>query len=464
VAWADVPARLCEAIGTKGAAIAARAAQIIAATFSRPMTLDAITPRRLVQYAETARLHARDAPCKNTSLSLKATIKIAPISAFVWSHTASTRMDLSQHLSQVLSIKLTEALTVGAAIISILGFIGTIWVKHSSSKSLERAKAHFQEDLERRKGELQADLEERKTGLQKELEEFKAGLTEQLAVQNARRSYEYDAKRRLYVQVEPLLFQLFEAAEGAFHAVTSLARTQRKKHLPEWLADDADKYYIRSIIHRLFLPLAILRLIQRTTTHIDLTLDPSIRLRYALLKESYLTWTDDFGLADVEPELTYDPNKDDWSKLRKADRAKYWRQGLVIGELDRLVDAMTVAESSPQRAMNFGEWELAVSNSKELKPAFGIVEDIFIGFEFHDRPVLGRVLISYACMMHTLMSIYGKPAERVDLAQLVSGLSVTDNVSGLKWWKDGEPDAVVEVLPYVLARCQQAMQGEYARF
>jgi hypothetical protein len=368
------------------------------------------------------------------------------------------------NFTQFFATQLPPALTVGAAIISVLSLIGTVAVKYISSRSLERAKAGFQTDLERRKNELQADLEGRKTGLQKELEEFKAGLTEELAVRSARRSYEYDAKRRLYTQVEPLLFQLFEAAESAFHAVTSLARTQRLTHLPEWLAEDAHPYYVRSITHRLFLPLAILRLIQRTTTLVDLSLDPSVRLRYALLKESYLTWTDDFGLAEIAPKLTYSPNEDDWVTLRKADPAAHWRQGLNIGGLDRLIDAMVVADSDPLRPMNFGEWELAVTKNKELKPAFDIVRDIFIGFEFHDRPVLGRLLVSYACMMHLLMSVYGKAAENLDLAELASGLSASDNVSGLKWWKDGERDVVAEVLPYVQKRCRQAVQGGYAKF
>jgi hypothetical protein len=374
-------------------------------------------------------------------------------------------MSVVEYFSQLFSMKLPDAVTVAATIVSVVGFIGTVWVNYFSSRSLERVKAHYQAELERRKNELQADLEGRKTGLQKELEEFKAGLTEELAIQNAQRSYEYDAKKRLYIQVEPLLFQLFEAAGSAFRAVASLARTQQQKNLPEWLAADADKYYIRSIIHRLFLPLAIFRLIQRSTTGFDLNLDPSIRLRYALLKESYRTWTDDFELADIKPKLTYcpDDDDDDGARPRKTDQAKVWRQGLVIGDLDRLVDAMTIAENSPQRPINFGEWELAVVKSTKLKPAFEIVEEIFIEFDFYNRPVLGRVLISYACLMHALMSTYEKPAEQVNLAELISDLSVSKNVSGLKWWKDGEPDAVAQVLPYVLTRCQQATKGGYAR-
>jgi hypothetical protein len=388
---------------------------------------------------------------------------------------------------ELLSTNMPPAVSVGAAAVSVLAAIGTAVLSYLKGWSLERAKAGYQKDiearkaeyqqdienrkagyqadLERRKSELQTELEGRKSELQKDLEEFKAGLADELAAQNARRSYEYDAKKRLYAQVEPLLFQLFEAAEGAFHAVASLARTQRMGKLPAWLAADAHKYYIRSIIHRLFLPLAIFRLIRQSTTLVDLNLDPSIRLRYALLKEGYLTWTDDFGIADCAPKLDYRPNEDDWARLRKANQPVYWRQGLVIGSVDRLVDAMTSANSAPPRPMNFGEWELAVTKTRALKLAYEIVEDIFIDFEFRARPVLGRLLISYACMMHTLMSIYGKPVEQLDLTALVSGLSASGEVADLKWRPADEPhDDIAEILPYVLRRCTQATRGEYVKF
>jgi hypothetical protein len=401
-------------------------------------------------------------------------------------------------LAQLISTNMPSSISVGGAAISILAAIGTFVL----SRSLEKAKAGYQTTLEQRKGELQSELEGKKRDLQeelegvkagyqsdlevqknelqsslegqklvlqKQLEEFKAGISDELATQNARRSYEYEAKKNLYAKVEPLLFQLFEAAEGAFHAVTSLARTERQGDLPDWLAADANKYYIRSIIYRLFLPLAILRLIQRSTTLVDLNLDPSIRLRYAVLKESYLTWTDDFGFASEEPKLVYRPNSADWDKLRKKNPATFWRQGLVIGSVDRLVDAMVaqsmVAESmSPQRAMNFGEWEIAVSKQDKLKQAYEDVEDIFIGFDFRSRPVLSRLLIGYACMMHFLMSAYRAPSENPDLESLMSEFIASNEKKGLLRLSDQKPDLIEIVRPYVLRRLNQAVAGGYAQF
>src|SRR5262249_8532269 len=246
------------------------------------------------------------------------------------------------------------ASVLGAAAGAIIS--GAVWLW--TNRFLEQVRAKNQSDLETHKGKLQGQLEDRKAelqlDLQKEMEEFKAEIADDAAAKNARRGYEFEARKRLYGQVEPLLFQLFEAAESAFHAVASLARTQREGHLPEWL--DGDEYYIRSIIHRTFLPLAILRLIQKSTTLIDLNLDPSIRLRYAILKECYLTWTDHVGIARFEPKLDYEPSAIDWKTLRQQDPAKYWRQGFVIGHLDRFIDAMIITDGTSRRPMNFGEF------------------------------------------------------------------------------------------------------------
>lgn len=53
-----------------------------------------------------------------------------------------------------------------------------------------------------------------------DLESLKARLVEEQAEKNARRDYEYEARKRLYQQYEPLLFQLVELSESAKGFVT----------------------------------------------------------------------------------------------------------------------------------------------------------------------------------------------------------------------------------------------------
>jgi hypothetical protein len=336
--------------------------------------------------------------------------------------------------------------------------------KSELQTGLEVRKSELQGGLEVRKSELQGELEAKKFDFQKDLEQYKGSITDELAAHNARRSYEYDARRRLYAQVEPLLFQLFEAAEGGFRAVTSLVRTQQRGNLPGWL--DVEGYYLRSTIHRLFRPLAIFRLMQRTTTLVDFNLDPSIRLRYTVLKECYRTLTDDFGIAELKPGLPYHPNRADWATARLEAPEENWRQGLVVGLLDRLTDGMAVARGAAQDVMNYGEFETATVEGGSLRLAYMPVQDIFLNFDFVHRPVLARLLLVYAILIHTFMSIYGRPSDHVDFSAIVAELlNEAENRERLRWWKDPGTAHFDVVRPYVDRRLQQAItKGVYVKF
>jgi hypothetical protein len=118
--------------------------------------------------------------------------------------------------------------------------------------------------------------------------------------------------------------------------------------------------------------------------------------------------------------VRYEPNDKNWRELRESDPGTYWRQGLYIGHLDRLLDAMVMIESASRRPMNFGEFETAIRSNDDFKAVCGEAREIFIGFDFRSRPVLGRLLLTYACLMHSLMSIYRKKPEDVDLPKLTS--------------------------------------------
>lgn len=295
----------------------------------------------------------------------------------------------------------------------------------------------------------------------KRLDKERARLADQTSADNARRAYEYEARKRLYAEVEPLLFSLFEAAEGAFHAVASLARSRRKGKLPSWLAQDG--YYLRSTMYRLLLPLVILRLLQSSTTLVDLALDTSIKLRYRILKECYLTLTDDFAISMLQPEIEYEPNVSNWRELRTATPSKYWRQGFVTGHLDRTIDALITCDGNQSRPMNFGEVEHASKNCQQFSETFGAARDLLIGFDFNNRPVLGRILIAYAGLLHVLMSAYALPEPQDPFSQCMSFIDLPewDNLLEL-----GLSISSMNTLrPYIERRIRQATRKEgYGRF
>ncbi len=242
-----------------------------------------------------------------------------------------------------------------------------------------------------------------------DIESVKANLAEKLAGKNARRDYEYEARKRLYQQYEPLFFQLIELSESALRRIEGLARSASQGNLmPDhtgWLApnDYYYDYYMASTIYRLLAPLAVVKLMQRLLTLVDLTVDPHINNQYALAKWLYMSFTEDFALARIKPCLDYDPNHEKRLEKQRRKPEKYWRQGIFAGVLDNAVEALLVHDPNEfMRCMSFGEFESTYKTSQEHK--FYAFIELFKNFHPKTRPVLWRVLITqaylYKAMLH----------------------------------------------------------------
>lgn len=227
------------------------------------------------------------------------------------------------------------------------------------------------------------------------LQSLKAELDEQKAEKDARRDYVYEARKRLYQECEPLLFQLYEMSIGGMKRIRSLARTARDGDLgplkTSWLSNE--EYYTLSTIYMLMSPLTIFKLIQQRLTLVDLTVDPHIKAQYLLAKNLYLSFTADFKLARQSPFLEYNPHL---TERRDESPAVYWRQGLAVGRLDKAVSALLLCESNnTYRCMSFGEFETAYRNPELLvSQNFKEVTEIFLNFHPKSRPVLWRILIT----------------------------------------------------------------------
>lgn len=293
-------------------------------------------------------------------------------------------------------------------------------------------------------------VETAKVELQKDLEDHKKQITRELSESNARLSYEFEARKRLYGQVEPILFELFEASEQCYYRVASLVRTFRSGHLREkagWLSQQ--DYYMYSSIYWLFLPLAIFRNLQRTATFFDLRLDENIRLRYFLLKRSYLIFTDDFVFARQEPELSYEPNQENWRELRVQNPASFWRQGLVLGRLDRLIEAMVLIEGNSRRVITFGEFERYIRNDKDVMANFEPALDVFMDFNFEERPILARMLLAQAIIHRLILYTYTCETDINGLYSALDRFVDSDEFrQDLAWWSNdaSAPRAVVSYL------------------
>jgi hypothetical protein len=169
----------------------------------------------------------------------------------------------------------------------------------------------------RRVTQLSAQLERQRVELEGELSKqqlfLSSRLEEQRSARSARRDYEYEARKRLYAECEPIVFEALELARGARHRVLGLARSARLKAiLPDgngWLATPG--YYFKSTTYLLLAPVTTSRILQRRLTQVDLSLEPRLRMQYELLKLLFLGFTDDHELGASDPKLPYDPDRAD---------------------------------------------------------------------------------------------------------------------------------------------------------
>ncbi|HJP91542.1 MAG TPA: hypothetical protein VJ875_06275 [Pyrinomonadaceae bacterium] len=300
-----------------------------------------------------------------------------------------------------------------------------------TQNEIEKAKSELAEKSQLRLESHKADLTAKN---QEEIEFLRATLGEQGKERDARRDYEYEAHKRLYVECEPLLFQLADLAEHGYHRVHSLARTARRGNLPDWLSGNS--YYLRSTIYKLLAPSVIFRLIQQRLTFVDVTLDAYIANQYRLLKLLYLTFTDSFDFASIEPKIEYDPDAKDSGSKRKSKPQTYWRQGLYLGALDNAMDALLVTSNDKARLKTYGEFELEYMDpTSDTYQRLIRVTDILYAFHPHDRPVLWRMLCTQTLIYKKIIqsqSAAGESTSRVGLA------SVSPQIpeGGLDWRKN----------------------------
>jgi hypothetical protein len=281
-----------------------------------------------------------------------------------------------------------------------------------------------------------------------DLERLKHSLGEQAAERDARRDYEYDARKRLYSEVEPVLFQLYESLEEAHYRVRSLARTARDGKLgwgnTSWVHGPG--YYLHSTMYKLILPAVQFRLMQRRVTFVDLNLDESIRLRYQLLKLYARSFTDDFVLAAISPQLPYEPNNKDWRSLRATEPAIYWRQALTVGSLEKIADALVIqGGEKPARAMFFGEFDRLVAAAESVGEGVHGLRSLLTGFSPGTRPVLARILIAQACMAQLILSTYDQRTTAAQLQDRLKGIVSAIEKGKTLEWKDGQRSEELQV-------------------
>jgi hypothetical protein len=323
----------------------------------------------------------------------------------------------------------TSAVAAAASIFAVL------WARGTSTRVAELS-SELEEERTARITELASKLEEERTA---RIAELDSRLEEGRSAHAALLDYQYEARKRLYAEAEPLLFQALELAEEARSRIESLARTARLGYLrPDgagWLA--APGYYYKSTAYILLAPITSYKVLQRRLTTIDLGLEPRMATQYELLKLIFLSFTNDFDLARAAG-LPYRPDEADPGQPRRDELlrdspATYRRQGLYRGIVEMLSEALIVSEGEHARCKSLGEFwgELPDPETRVGRQA-GEIDALLRGFHPLTLPVLWRVLVA----QHRLYDVF-LATKRSESGTAVLGGPTDEDFERLDWRRDG---------------------------
>lgn len=216
---------------------------------------------------------------------------------------------------------------------------------------------------------------------------------------NAQLAYEFEARKRLYMQLQPLLFQLREQSESALWRIAGFAASARNGRLSQGKQNrlkEGSSSYLPSTLYRFMAPLVSYRLCQRQLTTVDLSLDTQVDRKYRLVKLLYRTWSDGSEIADCSSRLDYAPRR------TKGDRdasAITTTQHMSLQKIERIIETMILENGSGDsaRCLTLGEFiEQYEDPSSVLCSVIKPMKELFTDFSPESRPVLWRMLIVQA--------------------------------------------------------------------
>jgi len=267
-----------------------------------------------------------------------------------------------------------------------------------------------QRRLQQQKAAIDADLAEAKLGYDRQLADLKARLDDGLAERKAQRDYEYEARKKLYAQIEPLMLQVGFAAENCFDRVANLALITGKGFLDpgpaSWLVPNQEghRHYLDSTLYRLLLPLGYFELVRAKATQLDFKLEPRLDSLFRVMRQQYRLWAAEFSFAGAEPRLAYTPYAPDADAGVAADPKRFRRQGVALGRVDKAAAAMlVVGDGGVLRARRLGEFETEwASQQGAMADASRPFYALFDGFRPDLMPVLWRILCAQACLAYAI--------------------------------------------------------------
>lgn len=257
-------------------------------------------------------------------------------------------------------------------------------------------------------------------------------LEEAKAEQDARRDYEYDARKRLYHELEPIIFLHVEDSDNAYDHIMELAKMARSGILSENLkmAEDnnQDNYYLKATVYKLIRPMAVFRLMQQHLTTYDLQLEDYFRLQYTLAKCLYFSCTDDYYIALGGREKEDDKiclicafqgalkrHEEKNRPTSHPNHIVYNILGMTRGIMDNLADSLIKFDENDKiyRIRTFGQFEeqnFGLQNSN-IAPSMKTICELFLNMNPNRRDtypnyvLIWRILVLHACIYSIMKKI-----------------------------------------------------------
>ena len=142
----------------------------------------------------------------------------------------------------------------------------------------------------------QAKTAKENSARDKELARLNASLAQRRDEEAAQRDYTYDARKRLYTEVNPLLFRLRELCPGSIWRIRRIVNEE---------IEVRSEYHARTSTQRLVGPLVVAQEIQRHMTAVDLRVDPTIKAQYIVSRELLWILHEGKAISAAPPAIRY---------------------------------------------------------------------------------------------------------------------------------------------------------------
>jgi hypothetical protein len=207
----------------------------------------------------------------------------------------------------------------------------------------------------------------------------------------AKRSYEYEARKRLYFITRPLLFQLGELCD--------ISNRRIDKILTGIIRLRPGSSALVTTTYRLVAPLALVRLLQQQLTTVDLGLDLGLRTQYLVARELTSVLNNGWELSTLAQPIEY--------RRTRPGQDKEVRQHLTVRQLNGVVEALTKRDSDGnavrlKSAIEF-ETECADPASQLREQCAGILH--LLERATPSSPVLWRILATHRALQSELLRL-----------------------------------------------------------